>query len=170
MNSLQSLDVALGLEYLHGENIIHGDLKGVRLRLSLASWITCVTMLIQVNILVSPSRRACLSDFGLATARDSKPTVRTYMSTSRATGTLRWQAPELLLDTDTDSRTTFATDVYAFAMVCYEVSRFTFRLRNPLYPDSRCFLGHIPFTILRMILRSFWQYNRAKGRPHHHTT
>ena len=36
MNSLQSLDVALGLEYLHGENIIHGDLKGVRLRLSLA--------------------------------------------------------------------------------------------------------------------------------------
>jgi len=97
-----SLDVALGLEYLHGENIIHGDLKAV-------------------NILVSPSRRACLSDFGLATAGDSKPTVRTYMSTSQATGTLRWQAPELLLDTDTDSRTTFATDVYAFAMVCYEM-------------------------------------------------
>jgi len=96
-----SLDVALGMEYLHGEGIIHGDLKAV-------------------NILVSPSRRACLSDFGLATARDSKPTVRTYMSSSRATGTLRWQAPELL-NTDADSRTTFATDVYAFAMVCYEM-------------------------------------------------
>jgi serine/threonine protein kinase len=32
----QSLDVALGLEYLHGEGIIHGDLKAVRPRLSLA--------------------------------------------------------------------------------------------------------------------------------------
>ena len=89
-------------------------------------------VLLQVNILVSPSSRACLSDFGLATAKDSKPTVRTYMSTNRTAGTLRWQAPELLLGEDDDSRTTFATDVYAFAMVCYEVSRFTFRLRDTL--------------------------------------
>ena len=87
-----------------------------------------MTVLLQVNILISPSHRACLSDFGLATARDSKPTVRTYMSTNQTTGTLRWQAPELLLGTDTDLRTTFATDVYAFAMVCYEVGRFTFHL------------------------------------------
>jgi serine/threonine protein kinase len=89
-------------------------------------------MLLQVNILVSPSRRACLSDFGLATARDSKPTVRTYMSTNRMTGTLRWQAPELLFGMDTDSRTTFATDVYAFAMVCYEVGIFIFHLTDTL--------------------------------------
>jgi len=96
-----SLDVALGLEYLHGEGIVHGDLKGV-------------------NILVSPSRRACLADFGLATARDSKPTVRTLMSTNRTAGTSRWQAPELL-GGDDDSHNTFASDVYAFAMVCYEM-------------------------------------------------
>ena len=37
INSFQSLDVALGLEYLHGKGIIHGDLKVVRLRVSLAS-------------------------------------------------------------------------------------------------------------------------------------
>jgi serine/threonine protein kinase len=45
-------------------------------------------------------------------------------------GSLRWQAPELLLGIDADSRMTFATDVYAFAMVCYEVNRVTFRLRD----------------------------------------
>jgi serine/threonine protein kinase len=123
---VKSLDVALGLEYLHGEGIIHGDLKAVRQSLAL-TWITPMTILLQLNVLVLPSRRACLSDFGLATARDSKPTVRTYMSTSQA-GTPRWQAPELfpdMLNPDaphTDSRNTFATDIYAFAMVCYEVS------------------------------------------------
>jgi serine/threonine protein kinase len=36
MNGLQSLDVALGLEYLHGEGIVHGDLKAVRFGLLLA--------------------------------------------------------------------------------------------------------------------------------------
>jgi serine/threonine protein kinase len=91
-----------------------------------------VTILLQVNILISPSHRAFLSDFGLATARDSKPTVRTYMSTNQITGTLQLQAPELLLDGDDDSCTTFTTNVYAFAMVLYEVSRFTFHLRYTL--------------------------------------
>jgi serine/threonine protein kinase len=54
------------------------------------------------------------------------------MLTNRTTGTLRWQAPELLFGMDTDSHTTFATDVYAFAMVCYEVNRFTFLLKDTL--------------------------------------
>ncbi|KIM81557.1 hypothetical protein PILCRDRAFT_71892, partial [Piloderma croceum F 1598] len=83
-----------------------------------------------VNILISPSSRACLSDFGLATARDSKSTLRMYMSMNQTAGTLQWQAPELLLNEDDDSHTTFATDVYVFAMVCYKVSRFTFCLRD----------------------------------------
>ena len=127
-----------------------------------------MTVFLQVNILVSPSQRACLSDFGLATARDSKQTVRTHMSMNRTAGTLRWQAPELLLSEDGDSHTTFATDVYAFAMVCYEVSRFTFCLRYT-DPWPRCFLGHTLLMILQMILGLYWQYNGAKGRPHHHT-
>jgi len=129
-----ALDVALGMEYLHGEGIIHGDLKAV-------------------NILVSPSRRACLADFGLATARDSKPTVRTYMSSNRTTGTLRWQAPELLLGEDTDLHTTFATDVYAFAMVCYEM-----------------FSGRYPFDDItndfRVILEI--QHGKRPAPPSHH--
>ena len=54
------------------------------------------------------------------------------MSTNRTTGTLRWQAPELLCGTDADSHTTFATDVYAYAMVCYEVNIFTLHPRDIL--------------------------------------
>jgi hypothetical protein len=55
------------------------------------------------------------------------------MSPSWTPGTQRvgWQAPELL-DIDADSRMTFATDVYAFAMACYEVNGLTFHLRDTL--------------------------------------
>jgi len=85
----------------------------------------CLTTLLQLNILVSRSRRACLADFGLATALDSKHTLT---SMTRPTGTLRWQAPELFPDmrnpdtASTERRSTMATDVYAFALVCYEAS------------------------------------------------
>lgn len=82
-------------------------------------------MLFQLNILVSSSRRACLADFGLATTMESKPRVQ--LRTGGLTGTLRWQAPELLADIDsgaesTERCNTFATDVYAFASVCFEVT------------------------------------------------
>ena len=91
------------------------------------------------------------------------------MSTHRITGTLRWQAPELLIGADVNSRTTFATDVYAFAMVCYEVSRFVFCLRDIISSCSRCLLGHTLFMTLQMILGSCLPYKRAKGRSHHYT-
>jgi len=102
------LDVAQGLEYLHGGRIIHGDMKGL-------------------NILISRSGRACLADFGLATARDSKPIIMTYMTTGKTTGTLRWQAPELFAEMQSlnpespQKGNTPATDVYAYGLVCYEM-------------------------------------------------
>jgi len=78
---------------------------------------------IQLNILVMPAGRACLADFGLATARDSKPIIMSSMSSARTTGTLRWQAPELLNpeSDEGDGRNSMSSDVYAFACVCYEV-------------------------------------------------
>jgi len=103
---LLAQDIAEGLQYLHTlkPSIIHGDLKGL-------------------NILVTPAGRACLADFGLATARDSKPIIMSSMSSNRATGTLRWQAPELLNpeSDEVDGRNSTASDVYAFACVCYEI-------------------------------------------------
>jgi len=99
-----SLDVVQGLKYLHSQSIIHGDIKGL-------------------NILVSISGRACLADFGISTTKDSTRTMN--MSTARGAGTLRWQAPELLAANDDSNsptpRNTFASDVYALGMVYYEM-------------------------------------------------
>ncbi len=81
------------MAYLHGQRVIHGDLKGA-------------------NVLVSAEVRILLCDFGLAKMVD------TNTSTSRAgLGTLRWQAPELL----GGASKTFQTDVYAFGLTIYEV-------------------------------------------------
>ena len=42
--------------------------------------------------------------------------------TSSLSGTLRWMSPELIKSSDADGGTsTFASDVYALAMVFYEV-------------------------------------------------
>ncbi|KAF7377569.1 Protein kinase domain-containing protein [Mycena sanguinolenta] len=96
------LDVAQGLEYLHEQKIVHGDLKGL-------------------NILVTPSRRACIADFGVSTIANTM-TVRFTHSTgthSRA-GTSRYLAPELFR-MDNPAQIHPGSDVYAFACVCYEI-------------------------------------------------
>ncbi|KAJ7904193.1 kinase-like domain-containing protein, partial [Mycena leptocephala] len=93
------LDVALGLEYLHEQNVVHGDLKAI-------------------NILVTPSRRACIADFGLSSIANAM-TVRFTLSTAPTHGgTARYQAPELFLG---EGPKTFSSDIYAFACVCYEI-------------------------------------------------
>ncbi|EGO26974.1 hypothetical protein SERLADRAFT_448085 [Serpula lacrymans var. lacrymans S7.9] len=98
------LDIARGLEYLHSgkPGIVHGDLKGE-------------------NILITSSRRACLTDFGLASARDSELIMSSSTPNARVTGTLRWQAPELLNYEAENTRSTFASDVYSFGCVGYEI-------------------------------------------------
>ncbi|EEB99358.1 hypothetical protein MPER_00976 [Moniliophthora perniciosa FA553] len=82
------------------EKIIHGDLKGV-------------------NILMRPSGRPCIADFGLARVADSKVRKMSSSTDAHHLGTIRWLAPELLRD---DGRTTKSSDMYAFGCVCYEVS------------------------------------------------
>ncbi|KAJ7489303.1 kinase-like domain-containing protein [Mycena latifolia] len=94
------LDVALGLKYLHENRVIHGDLKAI-------------------NILVTPSRRACITDFGLSSIADAMTLRFTHTTPSNTRGgTARYQAPELFRG---DSKSHFGSDVYAFACVCYEI-------------------------------------------------
>ncbi|KAJ6585269.1 kinase-like domain-containing protein [Mycena capillaripes] len=93
------VDVAMGLEYLHKERVVHGDLKAA-------------------NILVSPSGRACITDFGLSSVVDELSLNLTFSSHIGQAGTLRYQAPELLSN---ECSNHFGSDVYAFACVCYEI-------------------------------------------------
>jgi serine/threonine protein kinase len=83
---------------------------------------------------MSPSYRACLADFGLAIAIDTNLALTTAMSSTDGTaGTLRWQAPELLLNMENrehKQRKSEATDVYAFALTCYEVSAHSTHIRH----------------------------------------
>ena len=59
-----------------------------------------------------------IADFGISKMR----TIQTSVNTGDGMGTLRWQAPELLEGTDNKGHTSKASDVYAFAMTCLEVS------------------------------------------------
>ena len=116
------VDVAQGLHYLHTmePTIIHGDLKSVSgtgyTQLMINSWLE-----IQVNILITHERRACLVDFGYSRASESKALTFSYFSDIKSGGSWRWKAPELFSDDDTQPPVTDKSDIYAFACVCYEV-------------------------------------------------
>ncbi|KAG1740777.1 kinase-like domain-containing protein, partial [Suillus paluster] len=97
------MDVARGLRYLHSFNppVVHGDLKGN-------------------NILITPSRRACVADFGLCTLVSES--VAQSATTSNGMGALIYKAPELLDSAKSESNMkTLKSDIYAFACVCYEI-------------------------------------------------
>ncbi|KAG6813814.1 hypothetical protein H0H92_006758, partial [Tricholoma furcatifolium] len=98
------IDVANGLQYLHENKIIHGDLKGP-------------------NVLVDDSGRARLADFGLSAMSD--PQILRWTSTSSLGskgGSVRWQAPELFnFESNTQVKNTEESDVYALACVCFEI-------------------------------------------------
>ncbi|KAG6905886.1 hypothetical protein DXG01_017093 [Tephrocybe rancida] len=118
-----AFDVAKGLQYLHNNSIIHGDLKGP-------------------NILIDEQGRARLCDFGIASVCD--PEIKAWTTQSSASskgGSTRWQAPELfdLTEDDEDVKNTTSSDVYAFGCVCYEFINL-----------DKIFTGKIPFyNILR---------------------
>ncbi|KAI6114183.1 kinase-like domain-containing protein [Pisolithus sp. B1] len=85
------LDMARGLQYLHKQNILHGDLRSK-------------------NVLISKDGRALLTDYGLS------PLVDTSFSMTAAAPirpTVRWLAPEQI---DSYGKVTSQADVWAFGM------------------------------------------------------
>ncbi|RLN15216.1 hypothetical protein BBJ28_00011620 [Nothophytophthora sp. Chile5] len=84
-------DAALGLQYLHQNNIVHGDLK-------------CN------QILVTGEGVAKLTDFGMSfISSGTKPAT--------STGAVRWKAPECLTS---EGSPTLESDVYSFGMCVVE--------------------------------------------------
>ncbi|KAJ3480617.1 hypothetical protein NLI96_g8221 [Meripilus lineatus] len=89
-------DIALGLNYLHTEDIVHGDLRGP-------------------NVLVDGDGTLRLTDFGLSVIAD----VGLSYTSLNAGGAVGYASPELI--EAGDPRPTIASDVYAFGHVCVEL-------------------------------------------------
>lgn len=133
------MDIALGVEYLHVHDVIHGDLKGVSLNARVSYMTLFLIFPTQLNVLIDDSGRARIADFGISSVSDPKiPHWTSQSAAASKGGTARWQAPELNDpeedddDNDDDERVgdnylhnTKESDVYAWSCVCYEVIHFS---------------------------------------------
>ncbi|KAJ6614341.1 kinase-like domain-containing protein, partial [Mycena sp. CBHHK59/15] len=94
--------VASGLQFLHDNYVVHGDLK------------------VQ-NVLVDKQGVACIGDFGISKIIGSRG------FTTSSVGTVPYMAPELFLVIDGDNfnaappSTTKQSDIYSFGLVALEV-------------------------------------------------
>jgi hypothetical protein len=97
-SSLQVLDVARGLAYLHapGRDVVHADVK-------------------PANVLLDEAGRAMLADLGIARVR--RPADAARRTTGGPRGTPLYMAPELRHG----GRLTPACDVFSFGLLAWEV-------------------------------------------------
>jgi len=109
---------------MHGEAMIHGDLKGVQFQMLVVGLPpNTLYIVIKANILIDQDGQARLADFGLLTFI-SDPTNFMALASYVIGGTTRWMSPELLnpdLFGFEDSQPTKESDCYALGMVVLEV-------------------------------------------------
>ena len=113
------IGVADGLSYLHSNDVVHGDLKGVRhIDQAVFDGLTDIS---QENILFDSTGVPRIADFGISSITfDPKSN---NASTAWRGYSLRWAAPEILtapLQSEL-MRPTKMADAYAFGMVVIEV-------------------------------------------------
>ncbi|KZV86653.1 kinase-like protein, partial [Exidia glandulosa HHB12029] len=89
-------DIMCGVKFLHGNSIVHGDIKGQ-------------------NVLISDAGVATLCDFGLSRLLAEHSQSVTYTG---VWGTSRWMAPEIFLDGE---RLSYASDMWACGCLFIEV-------------------------------------------------
>ncbi|KAJ6317364.1 hypothetical protein OIU76_012993 [Salix suchowensis] len=97
-------DAAKGMNYLHQFRppIVHRDLKSL-------------------NLLVDSTYTVKICDFGL-----SRSKAKTYISSTNATGTPEWMAPEVLRN----ERSNEKSDVYSFGVILWELMTLQHPWRN----------------------------------------
>ncbi|KAF8836871.1 kinase-like protein [Paxillus ammoniavirescens] len=96
-------DTISGLNYLHSELVVHGDLSGS-------------------NILIDRYGHARLADFGLSTIL--LEFVGKSFFTSTVKGSIRWAAPELFCFLESESTVpapSQASDIYSFGSIVFQV-------------------------------------------------
>ncbi len=132
-------EMGTGLNYLHGKQIIHRDLKSM-------------------NVLLDDSKSVKLSDFGLA-----KKASSVNMATTRnpglqyaggMAGTFAWMAPELF---NLQPVFTKESDIYAFAMTLWEIATRTdpFHDMNDLQLTAAVTKGIRPVIEQKVVPESF---------------
>ncbi|TCD66569.1 vacuolar transporter chaperone [Steccherinum ochraceum] len=110
--------IALGIQYLHSEHIIHGDLHGS-------------------NILVDSDGCIRVTDFGMSVTSDGTPYQ--YGSTHGG-GAIRWAAPELVDAEEcglVNRRPTFQSDIYSYGSQSNIVHYIALRRYTLAKPPSR---------------------------------
>ncbi len=91
------LDVAAGVDYLHSNNIVHRDIKSL-------------------NVLLDRELNPKLCDFGLALIKSD--TESQSVAHSRAVGTVRWLAPEVMQGAKHSKR----SDIWALGLIGAELA------------------------------------------------
>ncbi|KAH8115011.1 kinase-like domain-containing protein, partial [Phellopilus nigrolimitatus] len=95
--------IAEGLEYLHGQHIIHSDLKAD-------------------NVLISIDGKPQICDFGISGILASSQTFGGISSgQSGIKGSLRWMAKELFETCEPPNAHSMESDIWAFGMTVYEM-------------------------------------------------
>jgi serine/threonine protein kinase len=125
--SFQVLEVAEGIQYIHSEGIVHGDLRGVCPPQS--AWLDSDTNFpfYQDNVLLDAHFHVQIADFGLTRHSEATVTQSGALHYNFAAPELlgNWDGEEDESESDDDGQLTARTqksDVYAFGCLYYEES------------------------------------------------
>lgn len=142
------LEIALGLHYLHSQDILHRDFKSG-------------------NVLIDCNGNARIADFGL-----SKLGAKSLFSNAGQTADIQWMPPEVIMHSGDNNIFTKEADVYSFGVVMWEIltGKMPYMQLNPGQVANKISKGeheaipHDAPKIYQDLLRECWRVSK-NGRP-----